>query len=140
MSEPFVWGERGRKWKWHYTLESGTWNIQKNLKFFCLSLFTQVGGKYFDMVERGKFKTKEMWLKWARTITKLLSLIFLLLSGHVFLRCSLLHCQCLCAWHWLKLPSVMILQNVCHVTLLLTKLQFSVSFFPHPIISLDRLS
>lgn len=60
------------RWKWHFTLEFGMWNIQKILKFFYLPHFTWVGGKYTDMVEREEFKA--MWLKWTKTITKLLSI------------------------------------------------------------------
>ena len=81
------------RWKWYFTLEFGMWNIQKILKFFYLSHFTWVGGKYIDMVEREDIKA--MWLKRTKTISKLLNLIFLLLSNHIFLRYSLLHCQCL---------------------------------------------
>lgn len=60
------------RWKWHFTLEFGMWNIQKIFKFFYLSHFTWVGGKYTDMVEREEFKA--MWLKWTKTITKPLNI------------------------------------------------------------------
>ena len=126
------------RWKWYFTLEFGMWNIQKILKFFSLSHFTWVGGKYIDMVEREDIKA--MWLKRTKTISKLLNLIFLLLSNHIFLRYSLLHCQCLCECPSLKLSSARLLQNMCHVTALLTKLQFSVSVSPLLIINLNRLS
>lgn len=90
------------RWKLYFRLEFGMWNIQTNLKFFYLSHFTWIGGKYMDMVESKEFKA--MWLKWTKPICKLLNLIFLLLSNHIFLRCSLLLVSaCVNALHWSSL-------------------------------------
>lgn len=124
------------RWKLYFRLEFGMWNIQTNLKFFYLSHFTWIGGKYMDMVESKEFKA--MWLKWTKPICKLLN-ISVVVKPH-FPKMLFTSCQCLCECPSLKLPSGSLLQNVCHVTALLTKLQFSVSVFPLLIINLNRLS
>ena len=124
------------RWKWHFTLEFGMWNIQKFWSFSICHISLEWVVNTWTW-----WKGRNLKLCGWNEPRQLLSYsTFLLLWDHIFLGCSLLHCQCPCERPSLRRASARLLQNVSHGTALCTKLQFSVPVFPLLTINLNRLS